>query len=366
MGAWVADTELSNGLPGGARTGDTAAGPLVWVLHDGKAGMRSQALGLAEAAAFRLVEKPLDIRRPWSVLPPQLWLFSRHAVARRAALSIPPWPDLVVGCGRNTVLPALAIRRRSGRRCLLAQVQDPRLRRSEFDLLVVPEHDRLRGPNVMLSRGAVHRVTPARLAAERRRFPALLAMPRPIVAVLLGGSNKAYRLTLRRLGEIANAVAAILRQSGGSALVTPSRRTGADGLKLVRERLAGLPAAVWDGTGDNPYFAFLGLADALFVTADSVSMISEAAATGKPVHILGLDGGNAKFARFHRLMEEAGITRPFRGRLEAWSYPVPDDTARAGTALRRLVLCARAANDFVAPPSRRDMPSAGEGAREGA
>ena len=123
---------------------------------------------------------------------------------------------------------------------MLAQVQDPRVRRSDFDLLVVPEHDRLRGPKVIVSRGAMHRVTPARLAAERRRFPALGAMPRPILAVLLGGSNKAYRLTLRRLGEIADAIARILRDTGGSALVTPSRRTGDEGLRLVQDRFAGL------------------------------------------------------------------------------------------------------------------------------
>jgi uncharacterized protein len=130
----------------------------------------------------------------------------------------------------------------------------------------------------------------------------------------------------------------VLRASGGSALVTPSRRTGAEGLKLVQDRLAGLPAAIWDGAGDNPYFAYLALADALLVTADSVSMISEAAATGKPVHILDLDGGNAKFARFHQLMRQAGITRPFAGHLESWSYPIPDDTARAGSALRALIM----------------------------
>jgi len=74
------------------------------------------------------------------------------------------------------------------------------------------------------------------------------------------------------------------------------------------------------------------------VTADSVSMISEAAATGKPVHILSLDGGNAKLARFHDAMRKAGITRPFSGRIESWSYPVPDDTARAGAALRTLAM----------------------------
>ncbi len=242
--------------------------PLAWVLHDGKAGMRSQALGLAEATGFPFVEKPLEIRPPWSVLPPQLWLLSRYALSGCQAQLVPPWPDLVIGCGRNTVIPALAIRRLSGGRPFLAQVQDPRLRRSEFDLLIVPEHDRLRGPHVIVSRGAMHRVTPAQLAAERRRFPGLAAMPRPILAVLLGGSNKSYRLTARRLGEIADAIAAVLREGGGSALVTPSRRTGRNGLKLLQDRLAGLPAAVWNGTGDNPYFAYLDLADAFMVTAE--------------------------------------------------------------------------------------------------
>ena len=317
---------------------DDLAAPLAWVLHDGKAGMRNQALGLAEATGFPLVEKPLDIRPPWSVLPPQLWLSPGFALSRRKAQLAPPWPDLVIGCGRNTVLPALAIRRVSGRRPFLAQVQDPHLQRSEFDLLIVPEHDRLRGPRVIVSRGAMHRVTPARLAAERCRFPALAAMSRPILSVLLGGSNKSYRLTPQRLGAIAETIAAVVRQCGGSVLLTPSRRTGRDGLKLLQDRLVGLPAAIWDGTGDNPYFAYLGLADAFMVTADSVSMISEAAATGKPVHILELDGGNAKFARFHQLMRQAGITRPFSGRIESWSYPIPDDTARAGATLRALVL----------------------------
>jgi uncharacterized protein len=251
---------------------------------------------------------------------------------------LPPWPDLVIGCGRNTVMPVLAIRRASGGRTVAAQVQDPGVGANEFDLLVVPKHDRLRGPQVVVTRGAVHRVTQARLAAERRRFPALAAMPRPIVSVLIGGSNKTYQLTLRRLGEIADAIGGVLHAEGGSALVTPSRRTGEVGVALLRERFKDLSAWVWDGSGENPYFAFLALADAFLVTCDSVSMISEAAATGKPVHIIEIDGGNAKFARFHEAMRAAGITRPFAGRIESWSYPVPDDTVRAGAALRTLLL----------------------------
>ena len=308
-----------------------------WVLHDGKAGMSSQALGLAEASGLGFVEKRLDIRFPWSCLPPLLWPAPLDAVGDSARL-VPPWPDFVIACGRNAAMPALAIRRASGGHTIAALIQDPGVGRGEFDLAIVPEHDRLRGPRVVVTRGAVHRVTQARLSAERGRFPGLAAMPRPILAVLIGGSNKAYRLTLNRVAEIAEAVAAVLRERGGSALVTPSRRTGERGLALLQRHLAGLSAAIWDGVAENPYFAYLALADAFLVTADSVSMISEAAATGKPVHILGLDGGNVKFARFHQIMRNAGITRPFAGRVEDWSYPAPDDTARAGAALRALVL----------------------------
>ncbi|HWB47971.1 MAG TPA: mitochondrial fission ELM1 family protein [Stellaceae bacterium] len=314
-----------------------AAAPSVWVLHDGKAGMASQALGLAEAAGFAFVERPLTVRAPWAWLPPQLWVAALAAVNDRGLPLRPPWPDVVIGCGRNTVAPALAIRAAAGGRTVLAQVQDPRIGRDRFDLMVVPEHDRLRGPRVVTSKGALNRVTPDKLAAARRRFPALETLPRPIIGVLIGGANRSYRLPLARLATIADGIAACLRETGGAAVVTPSRRTGAAGTALLRERLAGLPAAIWDMTGENPYFAYLAVADAFLVTADSVSMVSEAAATGKPVHIIELDGGDAKFARFHAAMRQAGITRPFTGRIESWRYPTLDDTARAGAALRALV-----------------------------
>jgi mitochondrial fission protein ELM1 len=313
------------------------ASPIVWVLHDGKAGMASQVLGVAEAAGFPFVEKTLAVRRPWIWAAPSLWVAPLHGVTQSGRRLAPPWPDAVIGCGRNAVRPALAIKRASGGRTIAAHVQDPRFGRDRFDLLIVPQHDRLRGPRVLVTQGAVHRVTPMRLAAEIRRFPALSALKRPVIGVLIGGANGAYRLDLETLAEIAARIASAAMRCGGSVVATPSRRTGAEGVRLLRERLAGLPGEIWDGTGENPYFAYLAVADALIVTSDSVSMVSEAAATGKPVHVIDLPGGDAKFARFHNTMRDAGITRRFAGAIEHWSYLPPDDTARAGAALRDLV-----------------------------
>ncbi|HEX2152137.1 MAG TPA: mitochondrial fission ELM1 family protein [Stellaceae bacterium] len=326
----VPDTQPIGAQPFGAS-------PIVWVLHDGKAGMASQALGVAEAAGFPFVEKTLAVRRPWIWAAPALWIAPLHGVTQSGRRLMPPWPDAVIGCGRNAVRPALAIKRASGGRTIAAHVQDPRFGRDHFDLMVVPRHDRLRGPRVLVTEGAVHRVTPTRLAAEQRRFPALATLPRPIVGVLIGGANGTYRLDAENLAEIAGHIAAAVKRRGGSVVATPSRRTGPDGVRLLREHLAGVPGHVWDGMGENPYFAYLAIADALIVTADSVSMVSEAAATGKPVHVVDLPGGDAKFARFHEAMRQAGITRKFAGDIEHWSYRPPDDTARAGAALRDLV-----------------------------
>jgi uncharacterized protein len=219
------------------------------------------------------------------------------------------------------------------------QVQDPRFARREVDLMVVPAHDPARGDNVFRTLGAVHRVTPARLAEGARRFaPALAALPRPLAAVLIGGDNRVHRLTEARFSAFADQLAALARAGYGIA-VTPSRRTGAAHVRLLRDRLAGLPSFIWDGNGDNPYFGLLGLADAVLVTEDSVSMVSEAAATGKPVHVVELEGGSGKFQRFHQAMREAGITRRFSGAIESWNYTPPDDTERAAAEIhRRLAL----------------------------
>lgn len=310
----------------------------VWVLHDGKQGMRSQVLGLAEALALPFVEKRLVVRAPWRHLMPSLWVQPLKALSAEGDLLTPPWPDVIISCGRNTVAPARAVKAANRGHTLWVHIQDPRAGRQDVDLMVVPEHDRTRGENVILTRGAVHRVTPAKLAEGRKTFaPTFADLPRPLVSVLLGGNNKVYRLTLERLGQVADDLVKISKRGYGLA-ITPSRRTGEAGLALLREKLAGRRAFIWDGTGENPYFGLLGLADAILVTGDSVSMVSEAGATGKPVHVIELEGGSTKFRRFHDMMEKAGVTRPFRGQVEQWSYPPLNDTAKAAAIIRDMLL----------------------------
>ena len=309
--------------------------PTVWVMHDGKIGMANQVIGLAEALGWPFVEKRLVIRSPWRHLAPALWLWPMTAVDPSGDLLTPPWPGILIACGRNTVALARRIKRESRGKTFWVQVQDPRFARDEVDLVVAPRHDPAPGDNVFRTLGAVHRVTEAKLADAAARFSPLFAtLKRPLAAVLIGGDNAVYRLSERHFARLCDQLAALAGTGIGLA-ITPSRRTAFERLALLHRRLEGLPAFIWDGRGDNPYFGMLGAAEAIIVTADSVSMVSEAAATGKPVYVVELEGGSRKFARFHQAMRAAGITRPFEGTIETWDYTPPDDTARAAGEIRR-------------------------------
>lgn len=310
--------------------------PLVWAVHDGRVGIINQVLGLVEAVGLPFIEKRFLARFPWTHLPPRLWSDPERAAASGSDALAAPWPDLLITCGRVCAAAGIAVKRANGGRTFLVQIQDPRFGRQAFDLMVVPGHDPARGENVVVTRGAVHRVTQEKLVEAGSRFaPAFAHLPRPLVAVLIGGQNRVYRLPPARLAAIADQLATLARREGAGLLVTPSRRTGEAGERILRERLAGVPAYIWDGSGENPYFALLALADAVIVTEDSVSMVTEAASTGKPVHVIELEGGSRKFHDFHRLMREAGVTRRFAGILEHWHYDPPNDTARAAAEVRR-------------------------------
>lgn len=319
-------------------TGQTSpAAPLsVWCLSEGHAGMETQVVGLAEAMGLAHVVKRVRVRRPWDWLPGRLWPWPLKAPTADSDPLTPPWPDLIISTGNVAAPLAVAIRRANGGRTRLVHLQNPKVALDRFDVVVAPRHDRLEGANVIETRGGLHRVTPAKIEAGAALWRDRFAhMPRPLVGVLLGGSNRRYRLDGKAGAALGAMLSTAVARAGGSLAVTPSRRTGAKALDALRRSLGDGPRFIWDGKGDNPYFGLLGLADHLVITADSVSMISEALVTGKPVHVARLPGRSRRLGRFVDDLVADGYVRWFDGTLESWRYEPLDEMTRVAAEVRR-------------------------------
>ena len=280
-----------------------------WVLTPGKAGMRSQALGLAEEVGLPIVEKRVHVRDAWASLPGGLLPMPLAALHPESDPLEPPWPQLVVACGRRSIDPALAVKRLSGGHARAAYVQNPERGRAKFDLVAAMPHDRVRGENVVVGQTALHRVTDARLAAAANEWRAhLVHDDAPLLGVLLGGDNGGYRLTAEITAGLVRVLYTAAAKHGMRALVTPSRRTpNAAKETLAAALAAGALGTIWNEAGPNPYLGILALADRLIVTGESISMISEALATGRPVHVMPLQGHGRRHDRFLRGIVEDGL-----------------------------------------------------------
>lgn len=280
-------------------------GATAWLITDGKAGHEAQAQGVAEALGASYEWRraaPTGIARmlaPWGPAPKdETWQCA------------PPWPDVAIGIGR-TAMPALSrLHRLAGPATFTVALQDPRTWARIADLIWVPEHDRRRGSNVITTLTAPHRFTPAMLDALRAQPHARIdALPAPRVMVAIGGDAQAWRFTVDDAARLASAIQAMGGQ-GASFMVTTSRRTPAVVTTAVSRALQTLPHVLYTGEGDNPYARFLAKADAILVTADSVSMTCEALASGRPVYVFRPTGGSDKFRRFHDSLQACGATRP--------------------------------------------------------
>ncbi len=302
--------------------------------------MESQCLGLAEAFGLSPVVKRIALNPPWRQLAPYLRWGLVHAFAGRPHPLQPPWPDLLIATGRQSVPASLYVRReshRTGRPTRTVQIQDPIISTAHFDLVIAPAHDRLSGSNVISTLGALHRVTPERLARDAEALRARIGNPvPPVIGVLVGGSNGAYSLGPPEMRALANELVALAARVNATLLITPSRRTGADNVAILQAALAGTRAFLWDGASENPYYGILGLADFLIVTCDSVNMITEACASGRPVYIYELPGGSEKTARFLREIQERGFMRLYKGSLDAYEAKRLDEMARVVEAIGRL------------------------------
>ncbi len=309
--------------------------PLCWTITGEFPGMKSQVLGLAEAIGFPTIHKTCNRRWPWGWLGAS-WGDPLKQLTSSSDSLTPPWPDIVISCGRRSAPLALAIKERTQGKTFCLHIQDPILRRSAFDLIAAPEHDNITGPNVIATKGALHKVTNDKINEGMKAYGSLFKdLPRPYNAVLLGGSTNKYNMTREAADELIASILRIRDITKGSVLVTPSFRTPFQ--DILRNALKSEPHIFFAEIEKvNPYLAMLGLADTLFVTGDSVNMVCEACFTGKPVYILPLLGHQrGKSLHFIQELMNENIVRMFNNKVETWKYVPFNDTEKIAAIVRQ-------------------------------
>lgn len=304
----------------------------VWGLTDGSAGMMAQVKALAVCLGQPVEMKKVTVKKPWVFLPNAVHaaifkncIFPGFVAEGREGLHA-PWPRLVISCGRRAGLVAMGLRMRllhERHRPLFIHIQDPQMPPRHFDVVVAMRHDKVEAENVIKTKYALHRVTPEALAQARAQFEKRFSTyPGPHIAVLLGGSTNKYVFSDVAMKVVIEKLKDVLRVSEGSLLITPSRRTGEKNIALLRDAFAGdARVYIYDFIEENPYMALLALADVLVVSDDSVNMMSEAHATGKPIYLLHLPGHEGtKPAKFAGILEHEGAARWLEPKLEHWTY----------------------------------------------
>jgi len=305
-----------------------------WTITDEFPGMKSQVIGLAEAIGMPTIHKTCKRTWPWG----WLGLSCGNPLKQLTAASdplLPPWPDLVISCGRRSAPLALAIKKQNEGKTFCVHIQNPLLNLGAFDLIVSPEHDGLEGPTIISTKGAIHKVTPQKLEEGVKAYGSLFQdLPRPYSTVLLGGTTNRYKMTLEALEDLIQKILLIRDKTKGSVLVTPSFRTPFR--DVLTKALAGEPHIFLAEIETlNPYFGMLGMADFVFVTDDSVNMVCEACVTGKPVYILPLLGHReTKPKKFIQDLVWEGFVRPFQGTIDTWTYAPFNDTTKVAACVR--------------------------------
>ncbi|MDB5448959.1 MAG: hypothetical protein JWQ52_87 [Phenylobacterium sp.] len=253
--------------------------------------MRTQARALAMAVTDNVTEKVVRLRGLWRRAPAGFPMLLR-GVDPADALQ-PPWPDLIVSCGRRAAAVAIAVNKKASGQICLVHVQDPQTNPRCFDLVVAMGHDRVDGPNVLRVPTALHDVTQEGLVAAAHEWSSRFEfLPRPFLGVLLGGSTARTRFTAEHAHRLRQRLMVLQQQFGGAVLVVPSRRTPEDVVRYFNDAAAERGRLwAWSGAGENPYRGVLALSDRLVVTADSISMISEALATPHPVELFMIELG---------------------------------------------------------------------------
>ena len=312
----------------------------IWTLVETELkGTENQCLGVAHHLKNNFEHKTIDLPYHVQLCAPYL----NFGLGKYMQETLPaPYPDILIAAGRKAIAPALWIKKQSKGKTFTVFLQDPKSHYHQFDLISMPKHDGVTGTNIIHTIGSPNKISAQLLNNEKAQFPQLGTLPSPRIAVLVGGTSKTHRFSVQDAQILADRLTVIAESSNAQMMVTASRRTGTQQTKILRNTLDNGQHFFWpneeSGTGPNPMIAMLGWSDKVIVTGDSVSMISEAASTGKPTYIVPIQGSSSKFDRFYTNVIGANAARWLRDFHDPWDNTPLTDTQMVASMIKERYL----------------------------
>ena len=302
------------------------------LLTEGLHGMISQVEGLAKALDLDYFHEKVELNSLWKLIPPKFTPVKKFVFKNNIERDF----DLIISCGRKSVIPSIFLKKNNNKKIKNIHVQDPKVNFKNFDYIISPEHDDLKADNIISSKGAIHYLTSQEIHEKKNYLSERISKEKKIITLILGGPTKYYAYSNQNLLNIFSKINKQLFKNNFQVIVIPSNRTPTKTIDLAKKFFS-KEHLIIDKVDKDAYLSSLGVSDYIIVTCDSSSMISEAALTGKPLYVAMIPPlkKDTRFQKFRKLFERMNIIREFDDKLEVWNYEKLDETSRIAYELKK-------------------------------
>ena len=301
------------------------------LLTQGMHGMVSQVEGLAKALNLNYKHQEIKLKRFWNFIPPSLTPISMSILKSQFVFD----SKVVISCGRKSVIPSLALKKKYKEKIFTIHIQDPKVSLDKFDLIICPKHDNITGNNVIKTTGAIHYLSEKEISKENN-YLKIDKENKKIIAFIIGGPNKYYTYSEKEIDFLFNKIKSIFTRDKYKLVVLPSYRTPPEIIKKAFNSF-GHDHKVIKDVDKKAYLSVLSISDYIVVTCDSTSMISEAAITGKPIYVAQISPkrDDYRFRQFRDLFSKLNIIKNLENSLDIWKYEKLDETNRIANLIKQ-------------------------------
>ena len=294
------------------------------LLTQGMHGMISQVEGLAKALNLNYKHQEIKLKKFWNFIPPFLTPTSMSVLENQFIFD----SKVVISCGRKSVIPSLALKKKYKEKIFTIHIQDPKVSLDKFDLIICPEHDNITGNNVINTTGAIHYLSEKEISKENN-YLKIDKENKKIIAFIIGGPNKYYTFSEKEIDFLFNKIKSIFTRDKYKLVVIPSYRTPSDIIKKAFNSFGHDHKVIID-VDKKAYLSALSISDYIVITCDSTSMISEAAITGKPIYVAQMNSSknNLRFQKFFSQFKQLNIIKDLTDKIDLWSYSKLDEVNR--------------------------------------